>query len=241
MRTLKTITLCAVAALMFASCCNKGPKVEKLPGISKGMVDSVSYAVGVSFGNMLKSSNLEAIDMSKMKQGIYDVFAGDSLKISEEQIGMVIQNYMQKAEKAMAQVREEQQTKFMAENKTKEGVQATESGLQYKIENAGNSEIMATAQDTVEVHYVGTLLDGTKFDSSYDRGETAKFPLNRVIKGWTEGMQLVGEGGKITLWVPYELGYGPRAMGPNLPAYSTLVFEVELVKVFKAAEEAEKK
>ena len=93
-----------------------------------------------------------------------------------------------------------------------------------------------TAQDTVEVNYVGTLLDGTKFDSSYDRGETAKFPLNRVIKGWTEGMQLVGEGGKITLWVPYELGYGPRAMGPNLPAYSTLIFEVELVKVYKAVE-----
>lgn len=237
MRTLKTITLCAVAALMFASCCNKGPKVEKLPGITDGMVDSVSYAVGVSFGNMLKSSNLQAIDVAQMEKGMFAVLSGDSLRISEEEIGRVIQSYMSKAEIAMAKVREEAQTKFMNENKTKDGVQSSESGLQYKIENPGNAEVMATAQDTVEVHYVGTLLDGTKFDSSYDRGETAKFPLNRVIKGWTEGMQLVGEGGKITLWVPYELGYGPRAMGPNLPAYSTLIFDVELVKVYKAAEQ----
>ena len=236
MRTLKTITLCAVAALMFASCCNKGPKVEKLPGITDGMVDSVSYAVGVSFGNMLKSSNLQAIDVAQMEKGMFAVLSGDSLRISEAEIGRVIQSYMSKAEIAMAKVREEAQTKFMEENRTKDGVQSLESGLQYKIENPGNAEIMATAQDTVEVNYVGTLLDGTKFDSSYDRGETAKFPLNRVIKGWTEGMQLVGEGGKITLWVPYELGYGPRAMGPNLPAYSTLIFEVELVKVYKAVE-----
>jgi FKBP-type peptidyl-prolyl cis-trans isomerase FklB len=237
MKTLKTFSLCAVAALMFASCCNKAPKVEKLPGITDGMVDSVSYAVGVSFGNMLKSSNLQAIDVAQMEKGMFAVLTGDSLKISEQEIGRVIQSYMSKAEMAMAKVREEAQAKFMEENKTKEGVQSSESGLQYKIENPGNAEIMATAQDTVEVHYVGTLLDGTKFDSSYDRGETAKFPLNRVIKGWTEGMQLVGEGGKITLWVPYELGYGPRAMGPDLPAYSTLIFEVELVKVYKAAEE----
>ena len=236
MRTLKTITLCAVAALMFASCCNKGPKVEKLPGITDGMVDSVSYAVGVSFGNMLKSSNLQAIDVAQMEKGMFAVLSGDSLRISEAEIGRVIQSYMSKAEIAMAKVREEAQTKFMEENRTKDGVQSLESGLQYKIENPGNAEIMATAQDTVEVNYVGTLLDGTKFDSSYDRGETAKFPLNRVIKGWTEGMQLVGEGGKVTLWVPYELGYGPRAMGPNLPAYSTLIFEVELVKVYKAVE-----
>lgn len=236
MKTLKTFSLCAVAALMFASCCNKAPKVEKLPGITDGMVDSVSYAVGVSFGNMLKSSNLQAIDVAQMEKGMFAVLSGDSLRISEAEIGRVIQSYMSKAEIAMAKVREEAQTKFMEENRTKDGVQSLESGLQYKIENPGNAEIMATAQDTVEVNYVGTLLDGTKFDSSYDRGETAKFPLNRVIKGWTEGMQLVGEGGKITLWVPYELGYGPRAMGPNLPAYSTLIFEVELVKVYKAVE-----
>ena len=100
---------------------------------------------------------------------------------------------------------------------------------------------MPKAEDTVEVHYTGKLLDGTVFDSSVERGETISFPLNGVIKGWTEGMQLVGEGGKIKLWIPYEMGYGPRAMGPNLPAYSTLVFDVELIKVYKAVPKEEKK
>jgi hypothetical protein len=127
----------------------------------------------------------------------------------------------------------------MEKNKTNEGVQETASGLQYKIENPGN-ELRATAIDTVEVHYKGTLLDGKVFDSSYDRGETAKFPLNRVIPGWTEGMQLVGEGGKITLWVPFNLGYGANAASADLPAYSTLVFEVELIKVCKAEEKKKK-
>ena len=96
------------------------------------------------------------------------------------------------------------------------------------------------SQLDVEVNYKGTLLDGTVFDSSYDRGETAKFPLDRVIAGWTEGLQLVGEGGKITLWIPYELGYGPRQMSAELPGYSTLIFDVELIKVNKAAEKNNK-
>jgi FKBP-type peptidyl-prolyl cis-trans isomerase FklB len=165
---------------------------------------------------------------------------GKELKITEDQISVVINDYMIKAQTAMAQVKEQEQQKFFAENGKKDGVNSTESGLQYRIEVPGNNEIMATAQDTVEVHYTGMLLDGTVFDSSVERGETAKFPLRAVIKGWTEGMQLVGEGGKIRLWIPYELGYGQRAMGPNLPAYSTLVFDVELIKVFKAAQVEEK-
>ena len=131
---------------------------------------------------------------------------------------------------AVGAQKEKEQAEFMAENKKNEGVQETESGLQYKIEIPGN-ELRATEKDTVEVHYVGTLLDGTVFDSSYERKETVKFPLNRVIPGWTEGMQLVGEGGKITLWVPFNLGYGSQAMSEQLPAYSTLKFEVELIKV----------
>ena len=240
MKTLKTLTICALGALFIASCSN-APKIERLPGITAGQIDSVSYAVGVSFGNMLKSSNLEAINPAEMEKGMFDVLNGDSLRFDEQQVGNIIQTYMMKAQTAMEELKQMEQSKFMEENKTKDGVQATESGLQYKVEDAGNEEIMATAQDTVEVHYVGTLLDGTEFDSSYKRGETAKFPLNRVIKGWTEGMQLVGEGGKIKLWVPYELGYGPRAMGPNLPAYSTLIFDVELIKVYRAVPKEEKK
>ncbi|MBQ5803884.1 MAG: FKBP-type peptidyl-prolyl cis-trans isomerase [Bacteroidales bacterium] len=198
-------------------------------------MDSVSYAVGVSFGGMLKQSNMENLNFSQINKAMHDMLDGKELKISEEMVGQVINGYMIKVQTAMSKMKEEEQAEFLAENGTKDGVNTTESGLQYKIEVPGNNEIMASPEDTVEVHYTGTLLDGTVFDSSVERGESVKFPLNAVIKGWTEGMQLVGEGGKIKLWIPYELGYGPRAMGPNLPGYSTLVFDVELIKVYKAA------
>ncbi|MBQ6871098.1 MAG: FKBP-type peptidyl-prolyl cis-trans isomerase [Bacteroidales bacterium] len=198
-------------------------------------MDSVSYAVGVSFGGMLKQSNMENLNFSQINKAMHDLLDGKELKISEEMVGQVINAYMIKAQVAIGKMKEEEQANFLAENGTKDGVNTTESGLQYKIEVPGNNEIMASPEDTVEVHYTGTLLDGTVFDSSVERGESVKFPLNAVIKGWTEGMQLIGEGGKIKLWIPYELGYGPRAMGPNLPGYSTLVFDVELIKVYKAA------
>ncbi len=238
MKTLKFLTVCALCAVLAASCSNGTSK--KLPGISQGQIDSVSYAVGISFGGMMKQSNMEGLNLSQIEKGINDVLAGNELKISEEQIGVVINDYMMKAQVAMQQLKEQEQTKFFEENGKKDGVNSTESGLQYRIEVPGNNEVMATAEDTVEVHYTGMLLDGTVFDSSVERGEPAKFPLKAVIKGWTEGMQLVGEGGKIKLWIPFEMGYGPRAMGPNLPAFSTLVFDVELIKVFKATPKDEK-
>ncbi len=239
MKTLKFLTVCALCAALFASCSNGS--LKRLPGISKGQIDSVSYAVGVSFGGMMKQSNMEGLNFSQIEKGINDVLAGKELRISDDQISTVINDYMMKAQTAMAQLKEAEQEKFFAENGNKDGVNTTESGLQYKIEVPGNNDVMAVAEDTVEVHYTGMLLDGTVFDSSVERGETAKFPLKAVIRGWTEGMQLVGEGGKIRLWIPYDLGYGPRAMGPNLPAYSTLVFDVELIKVFKATPKEEKK
>ncbi len=238
MKTLKFLTVCVLGAALLASCSNGSS--ERLPGISKGQVDSVSYAVGVSFGNMLKQSDMKGLDFAEINKGMHDVLDGKDLKIGEDMIGQVINGYMMKAQVAMQQLKEQEQKEFFAENGTKDGVNTTESGLQYRIELPGNNEVMATAEDTVEVHYTGMLLDGTVFDSSVERGEPAKFPLKAVIKGWTEGMQLVGEGGKIKLWIPYELGYGPRAMGPQLPAYSTLVFDVELLKVYKAAAKEDK-
>jgi FKBP-type peptidyl-prolyl cis-trans isomerase FklB len=233
MKGLKFLAVGAVAGFMFASCGgNTQPQIE---GVTKAEVDSVSYAVGTSFGQMIKGSNIEGLDYSKVVEAMKDVVNGKEPKIDPQQAGMVINSYMEKVQNAIGKRKQAEQAEFLAANKEKEGVVETESGLQYRIENPG-SELKATAIDTVEVHYKGTLLDGKVFDSSYDRGETAKFPLNRVIPGWTEGMQLVGEGGKITLWVPFNLGYGAQAVSADLPAYSTLVFEVELVKVCKAEE-----
>lgn len=240
MRTLKFLTVCALCAMVVASCGNKMVG-EKLPGIPDSQLDSVSYAIGLSFGYILKQNNIPSVNMAEVEKAIVDVVSGNETKLQMDDIDKVISKYMIDASQAMLDVKTKEQADFFAKNRGAEGVQETESGLQYKIVEPGNSEVMAAATDTVEVHYTGTLLDGTVFDSSVERGESIKFPLNRVIKGWTEGMQLVGEGGKIKLWVPFDLGYGPRAVSPQLPGYSTLVFDVELIKVYKAEPVEEEK
>ena len=234
MKRLKFLLVAALGGFLFAQC-GHGSVEAPLKGISSSQVDSVSYAVGVSIGSMIKQNNLGEINIDKFAEGVKHTLSKGADMNEQRSVGMIINNYLEKKMALLGETKKAEQTAFMAENKNNEGVVETESGLQYQIVNPG-SEIKAVAVDTVEVHYKGTLLDGTVFDSSYDRGEPAKFPLDRVISGWTEGLQLVGEGGKITLWIPYELGYGPRQMSPELPGYSTLVFDVELIKVSKAAE-----
>lgn len=120
---------------------------------------------------------------------------------------------------------------FLAQNKTQAGVITTASGLQYKVLTEGTGK-KPSAQGEVEVHYKGTLIDGTVFDSSYDRGETTSFFLNQVIPGWTEGLQLMSEGSKYVFYIPFELGYGPKGYPGAIPPYATLIFEVELIKVY---------
>ena len=147
--------------------------------------------------------------------------------LDEQKVGLIIQSYIRDRMTYVAERSLEEGEEFLAANKEKEGVVETESGLQYKIEVEGTG-ISPEETDTVEVNYVGRLIDGTEFDSSYDRGESVKFPLNRVIKGWTEGLTYVKEGGKIQLYIPAELGYGQRGTGP-IPGNSTLIFDIELV------------
>ncbi len=239
MKGLRFLVIVALGGFMFAQCGSASVEAP-LKGISAGQVDSVSYAIGISMGSMLKQSNLGEVDLNRVKDGIVAMLSG---KVDMEQMrgaNNAINDYMQKKSVLMGEVKKKEQDEFMAKNKTKDGVEETESGLQYQIVEKGN-EIKATAQDTVEVNYKGTLLDGTVFDSSYDRGESIKFPLSGVIEGWREGMQLVGEGGKINLWIPYQLAYGERSMGPQLPAYSTLYFEVEVIKVSKFVPKTPKK
>ena len=237
MKVFKFLMAGVVAGTMLASCGGSQPPVK---GVTKAELDSVSYAVGVSLSGMITNAQLEGLNYSEVKKAMQQVADGKETYMDVYKANELINNYLQKVQMMMGEQKEKEQAEFMAQNRTKEGVQETASGLQYRIENPG-SEVKAAAIDTVEVHYKGTLLDGKVFDSSYERGEPAKFPLNRVIPGWTEGMQLVGEGGKITLWVPFNLGYGAQNVSADLPAYSTLVFEVELLKVCKAEEKKKKK
>jgi len=227
---LKSISLFAVVLFVITSCTEK--KAETLPGITKGFQDSVSYAVGASLGSMIKQADFGDLNMKEVYKAVEDVLAGDSLKVEMSSANEIITKYLSKRQESLSLQNSEAGKKFLDENKTKEGVIVLESGLQYKILTEGNGNTPAP-EDTIEVNYKGTLIDGTQFDSSYDRGETATLALNNFIPGWIEGMQKVSEGGKIQLFIPAELAYGKQAMGMIKPG-STLVFEVELVGIKKA-------
>ncbi|MCQ2117908.1 MAG: FKBP-type peptidyl-prolyl cis-trans isomerase [Bacteroidales bacterium] len=243
MKNIKVLALALGCALLIASCSSKN-SCELLPGINQGQCDTASYSVGVSLASMIKQSGIECINYDMMLKGMKDFFALDpadstsKLKLDDEVIGQAIQNYMMESQKAKEQLEENKEKEFFAKlKKENPDVQETESGLCYQILEAGNAEMIPADADTVNVLYTGTRPDGTVFDSTEknNNGEAVEFTLQRVIPGWREGMELIGEGGKIKLWVPFRLGYGPRAMSAELPAYSTLIFDVELVKVKKVA------
>lgn len=240
MKLFKSIFAIAVAAVIISSCGSQTTKTYE--GISQNQMDSASYALGIAMGQQLKYSGIDAVNLDKFKAGLGDCLMDKEFQIKEEELGQVINTFVMALSDAQTKAADEREEKFFAENKTKEGVQQTESGLQYQIIDPGNPEIVAGDQDTVEVNYKGVVVGNTKpFDDSYERGEPIKFPLNRVIPGWTEGMKLIGEGGKIKLWIPYKLGYGPQSPSPDLPAYSTLVFDCELIKVLPYVEKEEAK
>lgn len=199
-------------------------------------MDKVSYALGIGIGRQLSQMGAADLNIDDFAQAIKDVIAGD-LKLGDDEAQQIVQEFFakqeekQKAEAAeKGKAAKQEGEKFLAENGKKEGVITTASGLQYQVLREGNGQ-SPKATDTVECHYEGTLIDGTKFDSSYDRGQTATFPLNQVIAGWTEGLQLMKEGGKYRFFIPYELGYGERGAGASIPPFSALVFDVELVSV----------
>jgi FKBP-type peptidyl-prolyl cis-trans isomerase FklB len=194
-------------------------------------MDSVSYSLGLILAKNMKSQGVSEIDVKSMSQAISDVFEGKELAIQPAEAQAKVQSYFQtlEAKKAEAATREAQD--FLAQNKQREEVKETESGLQYEVLEAGNSGEKPTTASKVTVHYEGRLMDGKIFDSSYERGKPATFGLTQVISGWTEGLQLMDVGSKFRFYIPYDLAYGAQGRPPQIPPYSMLIFDVELVAI----------
>jgi len=217
----------------------KATKPAAAPVILKNQMDSLSAAIGVSFSNSLSSQGISNINSEILTQTIKTSLKGGKASFSPEEANKFIGEYFQvimaekqKEGEAKGAVVREEGEKFLEENKKKTGVITTESGLQYEIIKAGEGAKPA-ATDKVKTHYHGTLINGTVFDSSVERGEPIEFPVNGVIKGWTEALQLMPVGSKWKLFIPYQLAYGERGAGAQIPAYSALVFEVELLEIVK--------
>ena len=194
-------------------------------------MDKISYALGLSMGQNLMGSGVEKLNnYQDLAQGIEDVLTHQQPKISYQEAQQVLGQFFQELEAKVAGAAKAEGEKFLAENAKREGVKTTASGLQYEILEA-TIGMKPKATDTVKVHYEGTLIDGTVFDSSYRRGEPISFPLNGVIKGWTEGLQLMTVGSKYKLFIPYQLAYGERGAGASIPPYAALIFTVELLGI----------
>jgi FKBP-type peptidyl-prolyl cis-trans isomerase FklB len=226
------ITLTMLATPLFA---------ENRPAL-KDTKDKVSYSIGLDIGNTFKKQKME-INADVLAAGVKDALSGANPLLTPDEMRTVMTQFSndmrEKAATASKEAGEKntkEGEKFLAENKTKPGVKTTASGLQYLVEKEG-SGTAPKETDTVTVNYRGTLIDGTEFDSSYKRGEPATFPVNRVIKGWTEALQLMKPGGKYKLFIPANLAYGPSGAGGDIGPNATLIFEVELLSA-KPAEAA---
>ena len=228
----KTFALSAVAiALILSGCKGGGSKVEL-----KTDEDKTFYTLGTMFGSRLNNLELNEKEIDALAAGLRDSAAKKPLAVKPEEYQNKIQEIFSGRMKTFADKVKKEGSAFLDKFVKDEGAQKTASGLAYKIEKAGSAK-KPKAEETVEVHYHGTLIDGTVFDSSRERNQPVSFPLNRVIKGWTEGLQLIGEGGKVKLVIPADLAYGDAGAPPKIPGGATLIFDVELISI-KGAEQA---
>ena len=200
-------------------------------------MDKVSYALGLGIGRQLSQMGADNLDIDDFAKAIKDILAGKKPEIDDAEAQTLVKDFFEKqeAKQRAAAAEKFKETKekgeaYLAENAKKEGVVTLPSGLQYQVIKEGNGR-RPTATDKVKCHYEGMLVDGTLFDSSIQRGEPATFPLNGVIKGWTEGLQLMQEGAKYRFFIPYHLGYGENGAGASIPPFAALVFDVELIEV----------
>ena len=242
MKLVKKLAVVAVTVSLF-SCGNQAQDVK----ILETELDSVSYAVGLSMSGQLKS-NFSEVNKSILAQGIRNGLDSTNLLIDAKDMQEVLSGYFKKKQQAQMEEQQAAASKaaeakfgenkkagedFLEANKSKKGVKTTESGIQFIVLKEGSGEKPAGPMTKVKVHYHGTNIEGNIFDSSVDRGTPATFGLNQVIKGWTEGVQLMNEGAKYKFFIPQELAYGAQQKGENIKPFSTLIFEIELLEVLK--------
>ena len=227
--TMKKLILSLIACGSMLSSCEQS-KVSNVK--MKDQRDSLSYTIGLSIGNSFSQSELSDLNYELLIKGMKD--QKDSVGAMElQEAEAFIQGVMMQKQEAKAAVDKQAGIEFLASNKSKPGVMTTASGLQYQVMSEGTGQ-KPKATDMVTVHYHGTTIDGTVFDSSVDRGEPASFGLNQVIPGWTEGVQLMNVGSKYKFFIPQELAYGEQSPSPVIKPFSTLVFEVELISIDSA-------
>jgi len=238
---MKKIPVTALALLLAAVASAQTKKPVKKTAVTapvsagtalKTSSDSLSYAIGMSLANFYKQQGIKSVNTAMVDKAINDVLKAGKPALTDEQMNMCITGYLQKVKSEKASVAKKAGEAFLAANKSKPGVVVLPSGLQYQIMKKGDGPI-PVATDKVKCHYHGTLIDGTVFDSSVERGQPAEFPVNGVIQGWVEALQLMPVGSKWKLFIPSNLAYGDNAAGPKIPGGSALVFEVELLEIVK--------
>jgi len=220
-----------VLVIIIAMPCKSQKKVKENKIELKTLEDSAAYAIGMQFGQALTQSNLTNLNIELVKQGLEDEINGKSA-LDHHQYETTLEAFFTQKQKEESKEKIEEGEKFLAENAKRKEVKTTASGLQYEVITEGKGDRPA-ATNTVKVHYKGTTISGKVFDSSYDRGTPAEFPLNRVIAGWTEGLQLMSVGSKYKFYIPYNLAYGEHGAGQDIKPFETLIFEVELLEIKK--------
>ena len=202
--------------------------IMMMPELKSQAIDTTSYSIGMSLGNRLKSQGAKQLDYPSVMMAIQDILEGKDVRLKKAFSDSLNFAYFQNQRNNMFADAKKEGEDFLSKNGQRPEVTTTESGLQYEVLTAADGP-KPTATTSVTVHYVGKLISGEMFDSSVDRGEPATFPLNRVISGWTEGVQLMSAGAKYRFFIPHELGYGSRGAGQAIPPFSTLIFDIELL------------
>jgi FKBP-type peptidyl-prolyl cis-trans isomerase FklB len=231
MKLIKLYIAILILTITASACSVKNESVNNDKTMDlKTEIDSVSYGIGVNIGKNLAGQGMGSLNPEAIAAALNDVLSGSELKINEQECMSIVSTYMQDAQARKAQDAIDEGKNFLEENGKRSAVVTLASGLQYEIVAEGNGPKPGPA-DKVKTHYHGTLINGEVFDSSVERGEPIEFPVNGVIKGWTEALQLMPVGSKWKLYIPYDLAYGERGAGAQIGPFSTLIFEVELIDI----------